>query len=53
MTRVKQVSAWVPPNSDLAYPKKSDEMMLVFSIMDQVDQGSKKGKSIKFTPYER
>ena len=38
MTRVRQVSAWVPPNSDLEYSKKSDEMMLVFSIMDHAEK---------------
>ena len=44
MTRVRQVSAWVPPNSDLEYSKKSDEMMLVFSIMDHAEKEVKETK---------
>ena len=44
MTKVRHVSAWVPPNSELDYSKKSDEMMLVFSIMDQVEREAKEAK---------
>jgi hypothetical protein len=44
MTRVKQVSAWVPPNSDLEYSKKSDDVMMVFSIMDKVEREVKEAK---------
>jgi hypothetical protein len=38
MIKARQVSAWGPPNSDLEYSKKYYEMMLVFSIMDQVER---------------